>query len=154
MNDECMDTDDLLKELTMTWHKTIPLSQFMQVKAAEYDGRQLSVSAPLEPNLNLHQTMFAGSIYTLMTLTGWGLIWLKQKQCKLKGDIVLAKADIRYIAPIHEQPQAVVTWPNIDLSGLEKGRRVKCKLLIELFCNEKRCAVFDGVYVTTPVENN
>ncbi|MCL1125170.1 thioesterase domain-containing protein [Shewanella surugensis] len=150
MSIELSSLDCLLKELTSTWHKTIPLSEFMQVSADEYDEYQLSVSAPLAPNINLHQTMFAGSIYTLMTLTGWGVIWLQQKQQQVTGDIVLAKADVRYIAPINERPKAVVTWPNIDLSVLEKGHRVKCKLLVELYCNDKLCASFEGVYITTP----
>lgn len=150
MSVELVGTEDLLKELTVTWHETIPLSQFMQVSATEYDGTQLSVSAPLAPNINLHQTMFAGSIYTLMTLTGWGVIWLQQKQQKVTGDIVLAKANVRYIAPINEQSKAVVAWPNIDLSILEKGRRVKCQLVVELYCEDRLCASFEGVYVSSP----
>ncbi len=146
-----IDTKNILKELTATWYETIPLSEFMQVSADTFEEQTLSVSAPLAPNINLHQTMFAGSIYTLMTLTGWGLVWLKLKQHKVSGDIVLAKADVRYIAPIHGQARALVTWPNIDLSGFEKSRRLKCPLLVELYCADKLCASFKGVYVATPV---
>jgi hypothetical protein len=65
---------DLLSQLEHTWHSTIPASEFMQIKPTCFVNNQLVVTAPLGPNLNLHQTMFAGSIYTLMTLTGWGLV--------------------------------------------------------------------------------
>ncbi len=73
-----------LAELTLTWHKTIPVSEFMQIAPVAFDGESLAVSAPLAPNINLHNTMFAGSIYTLATLTGWGMVWLQQSLAKVR----------------------------------------------------------------------
>src|SRR5690606_33798775 len=58
------------KQLSQTWQDTIPLSQYMQLSLARFDGNELRCAAPLAPNVNLHQTMFAGSIYALATLTG------------------------------------------------------------------------------------
>lgn len=101
----------LLNELTQTWHQTIPVSQFMQVTPLSFDNQCFTVTAPLSPNINLHQTMFAGSIYTLMTLTGWGMLWLQQRLAGVEGNIVLADANIRYLAPVTEAPIVTVIWP-------------------------------------------
>ncbi len=58
------------------------------------------VSAPLPPNVNIHGTGFAGSIYSLAVLTGWALCTHILEQLELDADLVVAKADIRYRAPV------------------------------------------------------
>lgn len=146
-----LSVDELLDELKATWHKTIPVSAFMQIIPLSYDDNLFRVTAPLQPNINLHQTMFAGSIYTLMTLTGWGMIWLQQRLAGIDGDIVLADAKVRYLAPIDTSPVAQVSWPNVDVSVLSKGRRLKAKLEVKLYCGDKCCAIFEGLYVSKPI---
>ncbi|GGP93449.1 thioesterase domain-containing protein [Shewanella ulleungensis] len=141
---------ELLTQLQNTWHSTIPLSQFMQVIPLSFSGAELQVTAPLSPNINLHNTMFAGSIYTLMTLTGWGMVWLQQQRLTVQGDIVLADANIKYIKPITADPIAKVIWPNTDMSGLADGKRIKVTLEVGLYCNELLCAAFTGHYVSLP----
>lgn len=139
-----------LTQLAEIWHNTIPVSEFMLITPLSYHDDLFSVSAPLAPNINLHNTMFAGSIYTLMTLTGWGVVWLNQSLCQVAGDIVLAKADIRYLAPVDATPVAKVRWPDADLSDLAKGRKVKVTLQVALYCGDKCCAEFEGIYVSLP----
>ena len=140
----------LLMELKQTWHQTIPVSALMQIEPLDYRSGQLSVSAPITPNINLHQTMFAGSIYTLATLTGWGMLWLQQRIAGVDGDIVLADGHIRYLAPIIDTPIAKCIWRETDLSRLPQGRRVKVKLEVELWCEGTLCAIFEGLYVSQP----
>ena len=161
----------LIDQLVATWHQTIPLSQFMQVNVVSFvttndayinasstysdalcTPDQLITTAPLAPNINLHNTMFAGSIYTLMTLTGWGMVWLQQKLAAVEGDIVLADAQIKYHAPVRTQPTAKVVWPDVALMPLTQGRRVKSALTVELWCDELLCASFKGLYVSLPVQ--
>lgn len=142
-------TARLLLELQQTWHQTIPVSQFMQVTPVHFDGDQFSCTAPIAPNINLHQTMFAGSIYTLMTLTGWGMLWLQQRVHGVEGNIVLADAHIRYTAPITQAPQVSVTWPeSTSLDALKTGGKVKVTLEVQLHCADKLCATFTGLYVS------
>lgn len=161
----------LIDQLVATWHQTIPLSKFMQVNVVSFAVKndtninastpsldavfiphQLITTAPLSPNINLHNTMFAGSIYTLMTLTGWGMVWLQQKLAAVNGDIVLADAQIKYHAPVRTQPTAKVIWPDVALTPLLQGRRVKAELTVELWCDELLCASFKGLYVSLPVQ--
>lgn len=141
----------MLQTLQFTWHKTIPVSEFMAITPLTFDGAILTVRAPLEPNINLHQTMFAGSIYTLMTLTGWGMVWLQQQLAHVEGDIVLADAHIRYLSPVTSPPVATVRWENADLTRLSVGRKAKAQLRVHLFCDDQLCAEFTGIYVSVPV---
>ena len=140
----------LLNQLGQTWHSTIPASAFMQITPLSYCEGEFQATAPIEPNINLHQTMFAGSIYTLMTLTGWGAVWLNQQLAGVTGDIVLADAHIRYLAPVTCNPVAKVQWPEVDLSPLQRGRRIKLKLEVQLYCGNGLCVVFEGLYVSAP----
>ena len=140
----------LLTELGQIWHQTIPVSAFMQITPALYLNDEFEVHAPLAPNINLHQTMFAGSIYTLMTLTGWGAVWLNQQLQGVKGDIVLADAHIRYHAPVTCSPVAKVRWQGVDLSVLAKGQRAKVTLNVALYCQSVLCASFEGLYISLP----
>lgn len=147
---ETISIPELLVALKQTWHRTIPVSEFMQIAPLSFSDKLLTVSAPLPPNINLHQTMFAGSIYTLATLTGWGMVWLQQALAGVSGDIVLADGHIRYHAPITHAPQAKVTWPDIDVSALSKGRRMKVRLEVKLYCHDVCCATFEGLFVSQP----
>ncbi|GLP95370.1 YiiD C-terminal domain-containing protein [Paraferrimonas sedimenticola] len=140
----------LAAELQQTWHQTIPLSQFMQLEVAEGLAKQLTTRTQLAPNnLNLHNTMFAGAIYTQCTLTGWGLVWWLLEQAGLKGDIVLAQADIRYSAPVTDPtPLAVCRWDGDikELAFNPKGR-LSLSLEVELYSQNTVAARFSGRFV-------
>jgi thioesterase domain-containing protein len=153
---------DLLSQLERTWHSTIPVSEFMQITPVSFINNKLLVTAPLGPNLNLHQTMFAGSIYTLMTLTGWGMVWLQLKLAGIDGDIVLADAKIKYHAPVTIAPVSQVTWPKLpeqqtttsssvvgdDFAYLYSREKISHHLEVHLYSGKKLCATFNGRYVS------
>ncbi len=140
-------------QLQQIWHQTIPLSAFMQLQIEQFDGNQLICRAPLTPNRNLHQSMFAGSIYSILTLTGWGLVWLQLQAQGLSGDIVLADADIRYLAPVHQDARAEVQLLDTtgDFTALARGRRVRQALVVRLLDGERVLAEFHGRFVVLPV---
>ncbi|NCF35423.1 MAG: hypothetical protein GWP56_03390 [Gammaproteobacteria bacterium] len=60
----------------------------------------IEVSAPLPPNVNIHGTGFAGSIYSVAVLTGWALCTHILEQKGVAAELVVTKAEIRYRAPI------------------------------------------------------
>ena len=90
----------LCKELELTWHRDIPLAAAMSIGVADYDGRTLTVRAPLPPNRNLHGSAFAGSLFSTCVLTGWGATWLALREQDLAGVIVIADSDIHYRKPV------------------------------------------------------
>jgi thioesterase domain-containing protein len=140
------------QQLSATWQQTIPLSQYMQLSITGFDGNALCCEAPMAPNINLHQTMFAGSIYTLATLTGWGLLYLQLQALGLTGDQVLADASIRYIRPVEKEPEARCALQHCvgDLSGLAQGHKVKQKIVVQIFSAGELAAEFTGRYAVLP----
>lgn len=140
------------RQLVETWHSTIPLSKFMQLNVASFDGRQLCCQAPMEPNINLHHTMFAGSIYTLATLTGWGLQYLQLKAAGLSGSQVLADAEIHYRKPVILQPQgrSCISRVEGELAPLLSGRKAIQRIEVDVFSGDELAATFSGRYVVLP----
>lgn len=143
-----------LEELEEVWHNTIPVSKHMLIHPASLVEQQFTVCADRGANINLHNTMFAGSIYTLATLTGWGWVHLLVKQQQLQGDIVLADADIRYKQPLHGQPlaktQQEFTSGNIEV--LSKGRRARIQVQVDVCDGDRVVATFNGKYVVLPLK--
>jgi len=97
--------------------------------------------------------MFAGSIFSLATLTGWGMIYLQLKERGLDGDIVLGDGDIHYHIPITMKPRAIC---NIEtLSGkfkpLENDNKARFELSVAILDGDSPVAEFEGVFYVLPV---
>ncbi len=145
---------DVVKQLQQTWHETIPVSKAMNIEISFYDQAQLIAHCDPKFNKNLHNTMFAGSIYTLATLTGWGWIYLQLEHKKLVADIVLADANIRYHAPIKGVAHARVDLDDVhgELLAIEQGSKAKLMLTTRLFCGDQVAATFKGTYFAIPTK--
>jgi len=78
----------------------IPLSESMQFHIESLDLDAIEVSAPLAPNINIHGSGFAGSIYSVAVLTGWALCTHILEERGIDADLVVAGAEIRYRAPV------------------------------------------------------
>jgi thioesterase domain-containing protein len=78
----------------------IPVSEAMQFSIAELSSDSILVQAPLAPNVNIHGTGFAGSIYSIAVLAGWGLSTHIMGVLGMAGDLVVSKAEIRYRVPV------------------------------------------------------
>jgi thioesterase domain-containing protein len=146
------------KLLQNTWHDTIPISKQMGIKLHQYTGRTLETRASLNRNINLHGTMFAGSIFSLATLTGWGMIFLQLKEKGLDGEIVLGDGNIHYHKPITMQPRAVCNIESLsgNLECLNKNKNKKCsiKLKVAILDGNNAVAEFSGVFWVLPKPKN
>jgi len=140
------------QELQQSWHDDIPISQVMGIRVHQYTGQVFVTRAALNPNLNLHGTMFAGSIYSLATLTGWGLLHLWLKDEHQKGSIVLGDGNIHYHKPVTSQPGAVARMDQVegDLAPLKQGNKARITIHVEVRDGETPVAEFIGVYVVLP----
>jgi thioesterase domain-containing protein len=97
--------DTLGARLQGTWREGIPLAAAMRIEVASAvdtvadDGSralELAVRAPLAANGNVHGTAFAGSLFSLCVLTGWGAVWLALERREAHGSIVVVDSRIRY----------------------------------------------------------
>jgi len=86
--------------LTQKIRNAIPLSEAMQFSIDSLSQEGIRVSAPLDPNINIHGTGFAGSIYSLAVLSGWALCTHIMDKHAMDGDLVVGKAEISYRAPV------------------------------------------------------
>ena len=85
---------DWVARLQSTLHTEIPLTQTMGIKVIAYGDRQLTLKAPLQPNINHKSTAFGGSLYSIAVLSGWGLLFLLLQEQELSGQIVIARSEV------------------------------------------------------------
>ena len=130
---------------------SIPLSRAIGIRVINYDGKHLELSAPLAPNVNDKGTAFGGSISCLLTLAGWGVIWIACARAKVPCDIVIHKGTITYNKPVHVELHASCPVParvqmQEFISVLKKKGRARLSLKSELLVDGDIMTVFDCQY--------
>lgn len=140
------------KQLQDIWYETIPISEQMGIKLHQFSGKTLENRASLNKNINLHGSMFAGSIFSLATLTGWGMIFLQLKQKNLSGDIVLGDGNIHYHKPITMQPRALCHIESLTgkFDPLIRNKKCQIKLQVDILDGDSAVAEFNGVFWILP----
>ena len=144
-----MDTH-LLLETERFLHEQIPLTQAMGVKLESYDGEQLVVAAPLEPNHNHLGTAFGGSLSALTTLTGYAMLWLQLGD--RKAHIVIRESSISYKRPVRGILRAVCQRPDAATFAVFKQRfadtgKAHVRLQVSIQHADQTCVEFDGDFV-------
>jgi len=74
----------------------------MQIRASDFDGHVLHLTAPLAANVNDKNCAFGGSLASLMTLAGWGWLMLSLREAGVDAEVYVADSKIRYLAPLYE----------------------------------------------------
>lgn len=87
----------------------IPLARDMQLRLRGYDGERFAIAAPLPPNVNDKGCAFGGSLVSLMTLCGWGLVELALRARGEDCDVFVGESQVRYLAPVWEDFHAEAT---------------------------------------------
>lgn len=124
---------------------SIPISQHMGYEIIQLTPNRIEVAAPLENNINIHGTAFAGSIYSVATLTGWALMYYVLQDAGYKAELVLAEANIRYRSPIKENLRCQARLDEAErLSFLDKlQQQGRSRLVLEVVIN-REAAVWTG----------
>ena len=102
-------------------HRTIPLSAAMGYEIVKLDEARIVVEAPLEPNINIHGTGFAGSLYTLGVLSAWALCNHVIDAAGLDAELVIAEANIRYRAPVRGRIRCSCSLKSNQIQDLVAG---------------------------------
>lgn len=128
--------------------RTIPLGEAMRFSIEELSYDAIRVSAPLEPNVNIHGTGFAGSIYSVAILTGWALCTHILEQAAVDAELVVAKAGIRYRAPVTGELRCVTVADAGQRDAFLRATREKGKgmLALEIQVGENRQAVLQATF--------
>ena len=91
------DADSLTQRILLG----IPLADAMNFSIQKLDQHSIQVAAPLDNNVNVHGSGFAGSLYSAAALAAWGLTTHIIELAGLDADVVMAKAEIRYKSPVY-----------------------------------------------------
>lgn len=138
----------LCEELEQVWHDTIPLTRALAIKVESFDGETLTVAAALAPNINLHGTAFAGSLYAISALCGWSMVHLQLAMRELHGSIVLAEGHIRYLKPVAEDIVAVCSFGEqaAAFDRLGDSGKARFPLTTRIAARGEDAALFDGEF--------
>ena len=80
--------------------QAMPPVASMGLAIAGYDGACLRLHAPLARHVNDKGCAFGGSLVSLMTLAGWGLVTLRLHAAGLAAEVFVADSAVRYLKPV------------------------------------------------------
>lgn len=138
--------------LQATLDHEIPITRQIGIKVVRYDGEQLALAAPLERNINHKSTAFAGSLNSVVTLAGWGMIWIMLKELDIAGTIVIQDSASHYRRPVTQDFTAICHKPDAEQVAQfarilrEKGR-ARLELQAEIHEHGTLVMSFQGRYV-------
>lgn len=142
--------EDRLHEIEQFLHDQIPLTRAMGVEVRSWDGRELCIAAPLEPNHNHLGTAFGGSLSALATLAGYSLLWL------LLGDreahIVIRDSSLRFRHPVRGELRALCRHPGDEAwqafhARFTSSGKARLTLQVVIVEDDRVCVEFEGVFV-------
>ncbi|WP_196140066.1 YiiD C-terminal domain-containing protein [Aliikangiella sp. G2MR2-5] len=136
----------MLQKYQSLVHSTIPLTQYMKWSILTLSEFEITTSTQLAPNINVHGTGFAGSIYAAAMATGWTLLKCWYDQHHYNTELVAAEANIKYFKPVNENftCQASLSSDSEQyqklVKRLDNNKSCGFKQKVELLCNGEVCA--------------
>jgi len=139
---------DHLTKLQEKIRSGIPLSETMGFEIFELTPNSICVQAPLAPNVNVHGTGFAGSIYSVAVLAGWALCTHIMNVRGMVGDLVVASAEIKYRAPVTGEIFCSSEASEADCRAFQTNFETngKGRLVLSVEVGESPNAVLLGTY--------
>lgn len=141
-----------IQALQTTFDHEIPITREIGITVTQYDGEHLALSAPIERNINHKATAFAGSLNSVVTLAGWGMIWLLLKELGIAATIVIQDSASHYRRPVTRDFTAICSKPPAEqVEQFARTLREKGRARLELAAtiSERDALVmsFQGRYV-------
>ncbi len=117
-----------LSEITGRLHREIPLTGAMGVEVIGWDGKRVTLSAPLGPNVNDKATAFGGSIAALSILAGYTLLYLWLQERGMPAHVLIQKSGVEFLRPIDGEFVAVAILPGDgEVEGFLEALRGEAK---------------------------
>lgn len=143
---------DLIQALQRTLEHEIPLTQHLELRVLAYDEQGLTLGAPLAPNINHKRTAFAGSLNSVVTLAGWGLLWLILQEEKISARVVIQDSSCSYLRPVSDDFTAFCQKPTpAEVARMAEALRKRGRARIGLHAEIRNAATvavsFTGRYV-------
>lgn len=114
----------------------IPLARAMELELRAHDDDRLVLAAPLAPNVNDKGCAFGGSLVSLMTLAGWGLVELALRARGHDCDVYVGESTVRYLQPVWTDFRAESRLAEgADWAGFFATLQARGKARIEVSCS-------------------
>ena len=136
-------------ELQRIMHEQIPMSRFMGVEVCGYNEDMLTLTAPLDKNINHQKSAFGGSVFALAALAGWGILQLKLHELDLNCNTVVGDAKVKFLKPIREDLVCKVKVEDSHtqlLKGIEKNGSAVVELNTEFFAEGVKAMTSRSTY--------
>lgn len=138
------------EQIAAFFHEKIPLTRAMGVRVLQWDAQALVLGAPLSLNFNHLGTAFGGSLATLATLCGYGVLWLELAETE--AHVVIRKSEMSFRRPVRHDLRAICRRPAPEAvavlkSDLARKGKARIALTVEMFDEETVAASFEGVFV-------
>ena len=137
-------------------HEHIPISAGMGIRVEALEPDLVTLSAPLEPNVNHRSTVFGGSCASVAILAAWTVVHLRVSAVR-PARVVIQHGATDYLAPItgaftatcRADPEA---WSRFDRLFARKGRaRIELEAVVE--SGGEVVARFRGTYVAVATDD-
>jgi len=125
----------------------------MEARVVEATLEGVTITAPLEPNLNHRDTAFGGSVAALTILAGWALMHLLLLDAGIPAHTVIQTSEVRYLAPIEASfearahPPAPAAWQRF-LRALRRRGRGRVRVEVAVRSGGPVVATLEGAYVS------
>lgn len=142
---------EIANRLTEFVQTHLPTAQALQISVADYDSQTLTLRAPLAPSVNDKQTAFGGSLYVVAVMAGWGMVYLRCRELGIDPNIVVARGEIDYLAPVDSDIVASSlavdesAWQRF-FSDFESRSKAKIELRTQVLRNGEAAVSFKGRY--------
>ena len=144
--------------LELFLHEMIPLAKAMGVGVELSDDRALVLTAPKEQNRNSLNTAFGGSLVSLATLAGYGVVWElmrnERSAARPEWSIVVKESRAAYRKPVLGDLRAICERPAQAAiaefkEALSRYGKAKLKLRASIVENGQTAVDVTAAFVVT-----
>ncbi len=121
-------TSDAELQALLDHYRAMPPVAAMDLSIAQAEADRLVLAAPLSRHVNDKGCAFGGSLVSIMTLAGWGLVTLKARAAGVDADVFVADSQVDYLAPLYDDLRAEARiaeggdWGAFAAGLLDRGR--------------------------------
>lgn len=133
-------------------YEHLPLTKAMQVFVVSLKPGEVTLGAPLQPNINHQKGVFGGSAATLATTAAWSLVHTQLVAAGVPGEVVIQRNTMDFILPMKDEfvarafvPHAEA-WPKF-VQMLKRRGRARIAVSAEVSCRGQVTGAFEGEFV-------
>lgn len=144
-----MDKENLQKYV----EEHIPIVKKMNFKIEKLDKEGISVKALYSEHINHRNSVFGGSISSLMTTSAWGWVKYIMEEIDEKSTIVIQESQVKYLKPVLSDFTASTNLENFNFERNKRMYEKFGKTRINVFVDLKEkgkdevLASFKGIFV-------